>query len=317
MAIEFHDVQFPPLQGLSIAAPGGAIIGILGEKGSGETALLKLAAGLEHPVAGEIRAEGTRRYLGVTDSLNFAPVSVLSIDHTFATADALVRARALVGLDRLRVSGTTVLLASHERALLESISDEVWWFEAGKLVGRGDAREMLDAYHARIAEKFRAWGEKLSIPVAPSLRRGDGRAEIVRLETVGASGKPSAVLESGEAVAIRVAVRFRDAVRNPVIGMMIRTRIGLEVYGTNTDLEKAALGPCEAGETVRVEFRFACQLCPKEYTLTAASHDADGTAHDWLDDAVSFQVTGTRYTAGVANLRASVQVSRDALTAPA
>jgi hypothetical protein len=33
-------------------------------------------------------------------------------------------------------------------------------------------------------------------------------------------------------------------------------------------------------------------------------------SHDWLEDAVSFAVSGERYTAGVANLRATVSVER-------
>jgi len=32
--------------------------------------------------------------------------------------------------------------------------------------------------------------------------------------------------------------------------------------------------------------------------------------HDWLEDAVAFSVTDSRYTAGVANLRAVVEVER-------
>jgi len=40
--------------------------------------------------------------------------------------------------------------------------------------------------------------------------------------------------------------------------------------------------------------------------LTLASHDPDGSAHDWLDDAVAVTVTDERWTAGVANLRAKV-----------
>ena len=41
-----------------------------------------------------------------------------------------------------------------------------------------------------------------------------------------------------------------------------------------------------------------------------ASHDPDGTAHDWLDDAIAFTVTDERPTAGVANLRAKVTVEK-------
>ena len=126
----------------------------------------------------------------------------------------------------------------------------------------------------------------------------------------GASGQPTMVWQSGEPVTISVTARYRDPVDNPVIGVMIRTRIGLEVYGTNTELEQIQLGPCAAGSQVRIDFRFSCDLCPGEYTLTAAAHDPDGTAHDWIDDALAFVVTDSRYTAGVANLRAKVAVER-------
>jgi lipopolysaccharide transport system ATP-binding protein len=91
-----------------------------------------------------------------------------------------------------------------------------------------------------------------------------------------------------------------------VIGILIRTRIGLNVYGTNTELENLHFGSVRAGEAVRVTYRFCCDLCSGDYTVTAASHDPDGVWHDWLEDAVAFAVADDRYTAGVANLRAQV-----------
>ena len=182
--------------------------------------------------------------------------------------------------------------------------------ELRKLVRRGDPREVVDAYRRHIGEKFRAWGATLPNPIRGSLRRGDGRGEILSLETLGASGEPAMVWQSGEEVTVRVRVRYREPVDDPVIGIMIRTRVGLNVYGTNTELEKVKAGPCAAGDDLRFEFRFRCDLCPGEYTLTAASHDPDGTAHDWIDYAVAFVVSDSRYTAGVANLRARVAFTR-------
>ena len=52
------------------------------------------------------------------------------------------------------------------------------------------------------------------------------------------------VWRSGELAVVESLVRFREAVDDPVVGIMIRTRIGLNVYGTNTELEKLKLGPC-------------------------------------------------------------------------
>jgi hypothetical protein len=92
------------------------------------------------------------------------------------------------------------------------------------------------------------------------------------------------------------------------VGIMIRTRVGFEVFGTNTELERVALGPVKAGESRRVRFEFRCDLCAQDYTLTAASHDPDGVWHDWMEDALAFTVVDSRFTAGVANLRARVTV---------
>jgi lipopolysaccharide transport system ATP-binding protein len=141
-----------------------------------------------------------------------------------------------------------------------------------------------------------------------SVSRTDGRAEVLRVETIGENGNPTMVWRSGELAVVKVHVRFHEAVADPVIGIMIRTRIGLNVFGTNTELERLKLGPCHAGETLQVAFAFRCELCPQEYTITVASHDPDGVWHDWLDDAVAFAVSDSRYTAGVANLRATVSV---------
>ncbi len=140
------------------------------------------------------------------------------------------------------------------------------------------------------------------------LRRGDGRARLVSIETLNASGGPVSVYASGGEASIRVAVEFAAPVADPVVGIMIRTRIGMEVYGTNTELENVPLGPVAAGDRRVVQFTFRCELCPQEYTITAASHDPDGVWHDWMEDALAFRVTDSRYTAGVANLRARVTV---------
>jgi lipopolysaccharide transport system ATP-binding protein len=306
MAIHFRDASQAPLQQITVSAPDGALIGVIGEDASGVRQLLRLATGLEIAQSGEVRFDTAARYLGPLDTLQLSPISTLVLDHTLACADALVRARAITGLDRLRRSGATILIASHDLDLLHQIADEVWWFHDGRLYSKGDPREVTARYLLHIAARQRAWGEQVSAPLAPSLRRGDGRAGILSIETLGANGHPTLVLQSGEAMSVRITVRFQDAVDNPVIGMMIRTRIGSEVYGTNTELERYPLGPMQAGQTIRITFRFACQLCPQEYTITAASHDANGVWHDWMEDALAFSVADSRYTAGVANLRAEV-----------
>jgi ABC-type methionine transport system ATPase subunit len=308
MSLVFRAISCAPLDNFDAAAPDGTVIGIIGENGSGKSRLLRVAAGIEPTSSGTVKASGDAKLIGPDDALNLVPSPVLLIDQTFARQDAVVRERAAVALDRIRRAGATVLLVSHEEDLIRRFCDEVWWLKAGKLADRGDPELMLAAYRKHVAQRVRAWGESVQVPLAPKVRRGDGRAEVVRVETIGETGKPTMVWRSGERAVVKVAVRFREAVADPVVGIMIRTRIGLNVYGTNTELEQLKLGPCNAGTTLDLAFAFWCELCPSEYTLTVASHDPDGVWHDWLEDAVAFSVSDGRYTAGVANLRAQVSL---------
>src|ERR1700761_8656458 len=121
MAIEFRGARFPPLRDLTVSAPAGSVIGVIGEKGAGKNSLLRLASGIVKPEAGEVIAEGERRYIGPLDALQLSPVEVLSLEHALAQHDALVRARALAGIERLRSGGATVLLVSHELDLLQAV----------------------------------------------------------------------------------------------------------------------------------------------------------------------------------------------------
>ena len=70
------------------------------------------------------------------------------------------------------------------------------------------------------------------------------------------------------------------------------------------------MGELEPGDEITVEFRFACWLTPQQYALTVATQNSDGTSHDWMDDAIVFDVVGLRHASGVADLRAEVRWSK-------
>ena len=307
MAIAFRQVVCAPLTGLDVTAPDGAVIGVIGENGSGKGTLLRLAAGLAKPASGTVEAGEERRLLGPDAALDFSPVAVLAMEHTLARHDALERQCAAVALERLRRARATVLLVSHEEELMLQLADEVWWLDRGTLAGRGDPAVMLRAYAGHIARRVREWGAAAA-PMAPRWRRGDGRVRVENLELLGETGQPAGVVRSGELVVVRATLRVESAVAEPVAGIMIRSRAGMNVYGTNTELEGIKLGPCTAGEVFVLDFAFRCELCAGEYTLTVASHDPDGVWHDWLEDAIAFAVADSRYTAGVANLRATLTI---------
>ncbi|MCZ2147184.1 MAG: Wzt carbohydrate-binding domain-containing protein [Bryobacterales bacterium] len=306
MSIIFEGCACSPLFPFTAAAPSGFVIGVVGDDGAGKQTLLRLASGTIPPEAGSVAAAEPHRHHGPFDALVIDKAQTLSLYHTLALKDAAGRAQAAIDLELFRRRGGTALLVSHELDLIQWLADEVWWLQEGRLAAKGDPREVLDLYRHHLAARLRARAAGAQIPLTPTMRRGDGRATILSIETLDEQGAPTAVWLAGQTAGIRVTVRFHQYVEDPVIGILIRTRIGFEVFGTNTELEKATIGPRRAGQTLQVTFSFACHLCPHEYTLTAASHDPDGVWHDWVEDGIAFTVSDSRYTAGVACLRASV-----------
>jgi hypothetical protein len=234
---------------------------------------------------------------------------VLPVIYALDLLNPLSRMRSRRDLIAARHRGVTVLLASYREDLLQEICDEIWWIEDGAIKGQGDPGEVLTAWQKRTIDLWRQEQSRAATPMAPALTAGDGRAHILSVQLCDSNEAAVGGWKSGEAAAIRVVVEFAEPVADPVIGILIRTRIGLNVYGTNTELERLRLGPRATGDKLRLTFRFACDLCPGEYTLTVASHDPDGVWHEWLDDVVAFTVGDVRYTAGVANLRAVVEWS--------
>lgn len=291
MSVVFRQCVEERVGPITASAPSGYVIGIVGDNGCGKHTLLRLACGDLQPASGEV-------------AISEKP---LTFYHTLAQQDAAERARTALDLETHRRRGGTAFLVSHELDLIEWLADEVWWMHEGRIAAKGDPGEILNQYRRHNAERIRSLATGSSRALPPAMRRGDGRATLLLLETRDASGALTSVWRAGEVAQIRIQVLFNAAVADPVIGILIRTRIGFEVYGTNTELEQIALGPREAGDTLEILFKFPCQLCPHEYTVTAASHDKDGVWHDWVEDGVAVAVSDQRYTAGVARLVSQVE----------
>ena len=230
---------------------------------------------------------------------------ILIVDEALAVGDAVFANRCVRKFQELRERKITVLFVSHDLGLVKQLSDRAILLLNGRIEAVGAPNDVINRYIGLVLEKQAP--ETRQERLRSSFRHGDGTSEIVGVQMLNARGEETAAIASGEPVTVRVQARFHRAVSDPMVGILVRTRIGMDVYGTNTRIEHAHLGDFEAGQLLEVDFGIECWLTPQQYTLTAATQNADGSSHDWLDDAIAFDVVDTRVAAGVANLRAKVE----------
>jgi len=228
------------------------------------------------------------------------------VDEALAVGDAVFANRCVRKFEELRERKITVLFVSHDLGLVKQLSDRAILLLNGRIEAQGAPSDVINRYIGLVLERQKAQAKKEE-RVRGSFRHGDGTSEITSVEILDARGEPVGAVASGEAMTVRVRCRVHAAISDPMVGILIRTRIGMDVYGTNTRIERMELGAFEPGDELVVDFRLECWLTPQQYTLTVATQHADGTSHDWLDDAIAFEVVDTRVAAGVANLRAKIE----------
>ena len=247
---------------------------------------------------------------------------ILVVDEALAVGDAVFANRCVRKFEELKERKITVLFVSHDLGLVKQLSNRAILLLQGRIAAEGEPQHVINRYIGMVLGGDGATGRardgatgrrgERATGAAASFRHGDGSSEILGVQILGRGGSPSTTIASGEPVTVRVRSRFHSARSNPMVGILIRTRIGMDVYGTNTRIERIDLGDFLPGDELAVDFQFECWLTPQQYTLTVATQNPDGTSHDWLDDAVAFEVVDARSAAGVVNLRAKVtwRVSR-------
>jgi lipopolysaccharide transport system ATP-binding protein len=233
---------------------------------------------------------------------------ILIVDEALAVGDAVFANRCVRKFEELKQRKVTVLFVSHDLGLVKQLSDRAILLLGGRIEAQGDPKDVINRYIGLVLEKQKSEVARSgSREVQGSFRHGDGTSEILEIELTNARGESGRAFGSGDRVTVRVRSRFHRAKSDPMVGILIRTRIGMDVYGTNTRLEQIELGDFEVGEELDIQFSFDCWLTPQEYTLTVATQSADGSSHDWVDDAIAFEIVDAKTMAGVANLRAEVK----------
>ena len=237
---------------------------------------------------------------------------ILIVDEALAVGDAIFASRCIRKLEELRQRKVTVLLVSHDLGLVKRLSDRAAFMLEGRVVMEGTPKDAVNRYIGFVLDRERDVKELETTTAEErasnsSFRHGDGASRILDVLLLNRAGEPCRVFRPGESLIVRIQAVFQQPVSNPVIGILIRNRIGMDVFGTNTRLEHIELGTFDPGEKLETEFELDCLLSRQDYTLTVASQHWNGLSQDWLDDVVDFKVVDSKDVAGVLNLNTRVR----------
>ncbi|URL57808.1 ABC transporter ATP-binding protein [Luteibacter flocculans] len=287
---------------------------------------------------------------GMTVRLAFAVQAqidpdVLIVDEALAVGDARFQAKCFARLKTLRERGTSILLVTHSTEQVVTHCDRAVLIDQGQKLDDGDPRPVVNRYldllygRQRITPPIREgehagdatvndqlehfdpqFGERHE-PMFESRpaynpyehRWGDGGAEIMDFAVFAGDQAFPAVFRSGEELALYVRYRFRSGILRPILGVTLKTKEGLTVYGTNTEmaLMDQAFPPGEAGRSGIALCQFRLKCAPGDYFLSVgiASRDGSGEAvpHDRRYDSIHLCVEPDTPFVGLADLGARLE----------
>ena len=243
---------------------------------------------------------------------------VLIVDEALAVGDAIFASRCVQKFEELRRKNVTVFLVSHDLGLIKRLADRAAFMLDGRVVMQGAPKDAVNQYVGFVLDRERSSKERSaglleesvatrSLSSKTSFRHGDGASRVAEVQILNSAGEVCRAFRPGESIILRIRAAFQKAVANPVVGILIRNRIGMDIFGTNTRLEGAELGDFEFGDEIEVEFELDCLLSRQEYTVTVAVQYWNGLSQDWLDDVLDFRVEDSKDVAGVLNLNTRVR----------
>jgi len=284
---------------------------------------------------------------GMAVRLAFAVIAhvdadILVIDEALAVGDTFFVQKCMRFLRRFMETGT-ILFVSHDTGSVINLCQRAIWLQDGAIRALGPPKEIAEAYLANLYEaqqgpsamrsgaakappgvetsaaeprdqrlaylnhsKFRNDIELFRFdPASPSF--GKGGATIVDVQLRDSDGQRLSWCVGGEDVALSVRCEAHADISSPIIGFIVKDRLGQLLFGDNTYLSYMG-NPVgvKAGDQLEALFKFRMPILPMgDYSICVSI--AEGTQmehlqHHWIHDAILLKSHSSSVCAGLVGI---------------
>jgi lipopolysaccharide transport system ATP-binding protein len=280
---------------------------------------------------------------GMMVRLGFAVIAhvdadILIIDEALSVGDAFFTQKCMRFLRSFMKTGT-ILFVSHDTSSVRSLCNRTIWIDKGRILMQGSPKEVCNKYLEAFYEaqqgksviskskqnqtpnsydKAIFTDPRLKYINSSNLRNdlrifqfsldsegfGKSGAKISNVKFLDENDQPLSWIIGGEIVCLRIEAMAYETLDTPIIGFLIKDKMGQPLFGENTFLSYLD-NPvkCVPGDLLRANFVFQMpRLAAGDYSITVAI--ANGTQdnhvqHHWIHDALLFKSESTSVANGL------------------
>ncbi len=238
---------------------------------------------------------------------------ILIVDEALSVGDAYFQHKSMARIRKFKQQGTTLFFVSHDASAVKTLCDRAILLDKGVLIREGTPGNVFDYYNAIIAKK--ETDEEIrqleNQHGTTSTRSGNQKAVIKSVEILDLHEMPCRAFRVGDEAVVKINIYFNESVENTTVGILIKDRLGNDVFGTNSFHQQMKM-PSQEG-SISIEYTLGLNLGVGNYSISVASHTSHNHLddnHDWWDQAVVFQIIPNEENMfiGIAALPVSLKV---------
>ena len=261
---------------------------------------------------------------------------ILVVDEALSVGDAVFVQKCMRFIREFQKRGTLIFV-SHDITSVQNLCESGIWLNGGKIQRAGTAKEVAEAYLQYTLQEI--YGEETTLTTigsdddllaseqppatmpavdyqaVASVRENlssakgwkTGHAEITAVALARLSPGPDGVFEGGVRVRMTVRAKALEPVARPILGFLVRDRLGQDLFGENTlKFTDTVPTPIEAGTTFQGVFDFKLPMLPNgQYAVMASVADGDlhdNVQHHWVHDALIITVSSSKVRYGLVGI---------------
>lgn len=259
---------------------------------------------------------------------------ILLMDEVLAVGDTNFQSKCLSEFAKYRDSGRTVVLVTHDTAIVERYCDRAMLLRSGNVQIVGKPKDVCSRYReqnmtdeekrlqmeeeikkkqeardfARRVKKEKRESQKAKrkqVKLASQDKNTEvkrvflnKKAQVNSVITLNEKSEEKKVFSTGEVITIRVTMELFSDLQNPIFGIIIRNADAKTIFVTNTNFQNIKTGVLKKG-LLQVDYRVENYFCGGMYTISPAIASENARFYyDWRDEMTVFKIMDQEYTSG-------------------
>lgn len=261
---------------------------------------------------------------------------ILVVDEALSVGDAKFQAKCFDRLRQLKENGTSILLVTHSSEQIVTHCSSAILLNNGIQLEIGEPKYVVNRYMDLLFGKekkttFFTSENRSDTPIEQTVlpvyqlswqedcfasrqgynpyeyRWGDREATILDFYLSADDVPYPSAVSAGQRITLVVAIKFHREFYRPILGITIKTKEGVTVYGVNSGTLEcdAFMSLGRGGSVIEARAVFPCRLAPGDYFISlgvASKHGEEIIPHDRRYDSIHLHIRANNMFFGLADL---------------